>query len=66
MSAWDPWWVHGDYAETYHGAPLNEYAPDCPDCQDTGVDDDGGPCRSCGITEEEWQAWHDTYCEMNR
>ena len=21
MSAWDPWWVHGDYAETYHGAP---------------------------------------------
>lgn len=20
MSAWDPWWVHGDYAETYHGA----------------------------------------------
>ena len=20
MSAWDPWWVHGDYAETYHAA----------------------------------------------
>ncbi len=24
MSAWDPWWVHGDYADTYHGAPENE------------------------------------------
>jgi hypothetical protein len=24
MSAWDPWWVHGDYAETYHGAPDEE------------------------------------------
>lgn len=21
MSAWDPWWVRGDYAETYHGSP---------------------------------------------
>lgn len=24
MSAWDPWWVIGDYAETYHGAPDDE------------------------------------------
>ena len=24
MSAWDPWWVHGDYGETYHGAPQHE------------------------------------------
>lgn len=24
MSTWDPWWVHGDYAETYHGAPDDE------------------------------------------
>ena len=24
MSAWDPWWVYGDYAETYHGAPDDE------------------------------------------
>lgn len=24
MSAWDPWWAHGDYAETYHGAPDGE------------------------------------------
>ena len=28
MSAWDPWWVHGDYAETYHGAPEDEGEPD--------------------------------------
>ena len=24
MSAWDPWWVHGDYADTYHGSADDE------------------------------------------
>ena len=50
MNAWDPWWVHGDYAETYHGAP-DEEADDPPEVAfiDTRRCNMGVGCPETGI-----------------
>ena len=74
MSPWDPWWVHGDYAETYHGAPADEdeTCSTCSTCGGSGVDPPsegwprGRPCPDCALTDEEWEAWQDIRNEMNR
>ena len=72
MSAWDPWWVHGDYAETYHGAPDNEDDGLCATCGGSGQAPEsegwpnGRPCPDCALTDEEWQALQDIRYGMDR
>lgn len=61
MSAWDPWWVHGDYAETYHGAPQHEdednYDPDDEDfdCPRFWIEGEGWFCPAQGSEDCDWE-----------
>ena len=51
MSAWDPWWVVGDYAETYHGAPEEDAPAQCPECGGRGFfleyEEGAWPAETC-------------------